>query len=261
MTFDLDPPKNSVIGLRDPTFVSPDSHYEDFDHAHPKEILTWAAQTIDRLAVASSFQASGLVILHLLRNIRSDLPVLFLDTGFHFPETIAFRDQLIADWDLTVVDLRGEHGSVASQNELHGTGLYKKDPDTCCHINKVLPLQRALEDYDGWISGLRRDQSPLRAGTPIVEAQMLPSGREVFKIHPLAGWSRADVDEYTAANTIPTHPLFERGYASIGCWPCTRPIDLEEHDRAGRWDGSGKAECGIHSFGKATGPKETEAEL
>jgi phosphoadenosine phosphosulfate reductase len=261
MTFDFIEPPNNVVGLQDPTFVSPDVHYADFDHAHPKEILTWAAETIDRLAVASSFQASGLVILHLLLNIRPDLPVLFLDTGFHFPETIEFRDKLVADWGLNLVNLKGEHGSVAKQNELHGTGLYKKDPDMCCHINKVLPLQRALEDYDGWISGLRRDQSPLRAGTPIVEAQMLPSGREVFKIHPLAGWSRTDVDDYIKENAIPTHPLFERGYSSIGCWPCTRPIDAAEHERAGRWDGLGKNECGIHSFGKAHGPKETEAEL
>ncbi|MDQ4145987.1 MAG: phosphoadenylyl-sulfate reductase [Actinomycetota bacterium] len=261
MTVDLPRASRNVVGLDNPTFVSPDSHYQEFDRAHPKEILTWATQTVDRLAVASSFQASGLVILHLLRNIRPDLPVLFLDTGFHFPETIAFRDELVEEWDLNLVILRGEHGSVAAQNELHGIGLYKKNPDMCCHINKVLPLQRALEDYDGWISGLRRDQSPMRAGTPIVEAQMLPSGREVFKIHPLAGWTRADVDGYISDNAIPTHPLFERGYSSIGCSPCTRPVDVAEHERAGRWDGFGKNECGIHSFGKPTGPRETEAEL
>ncbi len=253
--------ETDFVGVQGPTFVSPDDHYAEFDRAHPKEILTWAAETIERLAVASSFQASGLVILHLMGNIRPDVPVLFLDTGFHFSETLAFRDRLVKEWGLNVVDLRGEHGSVERQNELHGSGLYKVDPDRCCHINKVLPLQRALEGYDGWVSGLRRDQSPLRAGTPVVEAQMLPSGREVFKIHPLAGWTRAEVEEYIADNGVPTHPLFERGYASIGCWPCTRPVDAAEHDRAGRWDGFGKNECGIHSFGKTHGPKETEAEL
>ena len=254
-------PSESALRLDDPTFVSPDFHYADLEEHHPRDVLAWAVDTIDRLAVATSFQSSGLVILHLLRGLGSDVPVLFLDTGFHFPETLEFKERLVDQWRLNLVELRGEHGSVARQNDLHGTGLYRRDPDLCCSINKVIPLQRALEGYDGWVSGLRRDQSPLRAGTAMVEAQMLPSGREILKIHPLAAWTRADVGAYIDRHEIPTHPLIERGYSSIGCWPCTRAITEEEHERAGRWDGYGKNECGIHSFGKPTGPKETEAEL
>jgi phosphoadenosine phosphosulfate reductase len=241
-------------------FVSPDVHYSELEDAEPRGILAWAAGTIDRLAVATSFQSSGLVILHLVQEIRPDVPVLFLDTGFHFPETLAFRDEIAERWDLKLVDLRGEHGTPERQAAIYGTGLYRRDPERCCYINKVLPLQRALEEYDGWISGIRRDQSPLRAETPIVEAQMLPSGNEVLKIHPLAHWSKQQVDDYLAEHDIPTHPLLEQGFASIGCWPCTRPVKAGELERAGRWDGFGKTECGIHSFGIPFGPRETEAE-
>lgn len=241
-------------------FVSPDSHYSDLETGEPLDILRWAAETIDRLAVATSFQSSGLVILHLLKELRPDLPVLFLETGFHFPETLEFKDHITQAWDLKLVELRGEHGTPQEQAARYGPELYRSDPDRCCFINKVQPLQQALEEYDGWISGLRRDQSPLRADTPIVEAQLLPSGNEVLKIHPLAHWTRAEVDAYIAEHSIPTNPLLERGFASIGCRPCTRSVADDEDERAGRWDGSAKNECGIHSFGREGGAKETEAE-
>ncbi len=242
------------------SFASPDIHYAELEDATPQQILTWGSQTIERVAVATSFQSSGLVILNEMRRIRPDVPVLFLDTGFHFPETLEFRRRIADLWKLNLVDLRGEHGSPERQAELHGSELYRREPDKCCFINKVEPLQKALEDYDGWISGIRRDQSPLRAHTPIVEAQMLPSGKEVLKIHPLANWSKLEVQGYVREHGIPTHPLLERGYASIGCWPCTRPVSQDEDERAGRWDGLGKTECGIHAFGKPQGPKQTEAE-
>lgn len=248
------------MSMPERAFVAPEEHYLDLDRAEPNDILAWSAATIDRLAIATSFQSSGLVLLHMLREIRSDLPVLFLDTGFHFDETHDFKERITKLWDLNLVELRGEHGSVERQAELHGPELYKTDPDKCCHINKVLPLQRALADYDGWISGLRRDQSPMRAETPIIEAQLLPSGDEILKIHPLARWARADVAAYAAQHEIPTHPLFEMGFASIGCWPCTRAIGQDEDERAGRWDGTGKTECGIHTFGRPHGPVQTEAE-
>jgi phosphoadenosine phosphosulfate reductase len=231
-------------------FVSPDAHYSDLGSGDPYSILTWSAKTVDRLAVATSFQSSGLVILHMLRELRPDVPVLFLDTGFHFPETLAFRERIAGLWDLKLVDLRGEHGSAEGQTRAHGPELYRRDPDKCCFINKVKPLQDALEEYDAWISGLRRDQSPLRSDTPIVEAQLLPSGSEVLKIHPLAGWTRFDVDAYVEDHKIPTNPLLERGFASIGCRPCTRPISSGENERDGRWDGLAKTECGIHTFGR-----------
>jgi phosphoadenosine phosphosulfate reductase len=241
-------------------FVSPEEHYAQLETGDPQTILNWAVSTIDRLAVATSFQSSGLVILHMMRTLRPDVPVLFLDTGFHFAETLAFKDQVTKIWDLNVVDLRGEHGSARGQAEIHGPKLYERDPDKCCFINKVEPLQRALQDYDGWISGLRRDQSPMRSETPIVEAQLLPSGDEVMKIHPLAHWTREDVAAYVAEHSVPTHPLLEEGFRSIGCQPCTRAISDNEDERAGRWDGQAKTECGIHSFGKEHGPRQSEAE-
>lgn len=246
--------------MTEQSFVSPDLDYANLETAHPSEILAWTASTIDRLAVATSFQSSGLVILHIMKSILPDVPVLFLDTGFHFPETLEFRDRVVEQWDLKIVDLVGKHGSSERQTELYGPELYKRDPNKCCAINKMEPLQAALEEYDGWISGLRRDQSPLRADTPIVEAQMLPSGNEVLKVHPLAHWSSADVGSYIAENDIPTHPLLERGFRSIGCWPCTRAVAANEDERAGRWEGFTKTECGIHSFGRTYGPRQSEAE-
>lgn len=248
------------MSLVEHAFVSPEEHYRDLASGDPPTILAWAATTIDRLSVATSFQSSGLVILHMLREIRPDLPVLFLDTGFHFDETLDFKERIAEMWDLNVVVLRGEHGSARRQAEIYGPALYQRDPDKCCFINKVEPLQAALAGFDGWISGLRRDQSPFRAETPIVEAQMLPTGDEVMKIHPLAHWTRDEVAAYVAQHDIPTHPLLEKGFASIGCQPCTRAISDNEDERAGRWDGVAKTECGIHSFGKEHGPRQSEAE-
>lgn len=241
-------------------FVSPDAHFFDLERADPQGVLRWAHESVDRLTVATSFQSSGLVILHLLRQLRPDVPVLFLNTGFHFAETIAFRDRITEAWELNLVDVRGEHGSSERQAELYGPELYRRDPERCCFINKVAPLQKALEGYDAWISGIRRDQSPMRAETPLIEAQLLPSGNEILKIHPLAHWTKRDVADYIAEHDIPTHPLLERGYVSIGCAPCTRPVRAGEDDRSGRWEGLSKTECGIHLFGKEHGPKQSEAE-
>lgn len=241
-------------------FVSPDIHYADLETAHPRELLSWACSTVDRIAIATSFQSSGLVLLHMLRDIKPDIPVLFLDTGFHFPETMAFKDRIAELWKLKLVELRGTHGSAEKQAESYGPELYRRQPDLCCTINKVQPLQEALGEFDGWISGLRRDQSPLRAETPFIEAQMLPTGDEVLKIHPLAHWTGEDVKSYVGEHGIETHPLLELGYRSIGCWPCTRAISDAEAERAGRWDGFSKTECGIHSFGTGKGPHQTEAE-
>lgn len=246
--------------MKDHLFVDPTLDPSALQDASPETVLRWAAGSIDRLTIATSFQSSGLVILHQMRSIRPDVPVLFLDTGFHFEETLEFRTRIADMWDLKVVDLRGEHGTAEHQAEIYGPALYRRDPDTCCAINKVKPLQAALEEYDGWISGLRRDQSPLRADTPIIEAQLLPSGNEIMKIHPLARWNKSQVEAYTREHEIPSHPLLEKGYTSIGCWPCTRAIRTGEAERAGRWQGLGKTECGIHSFGRLHGPQQSEAE-
>jgi phosphoadenosine phosphosulfate reductase len=241
--------------------VAPVVDIDALERADPHHILSWAAEAIDSLAIATSFQSSGLVMLHMLQKIRSDLPVLFLDTGFHFDETIAFKNRIVDMWELNIVDLRGKHGSVRGQNLTYGFELYSRDPNQCCFINKVEPLQRALNDYDGWISGLRRDQSEIRSRTPIIEDQELLSGREVIKIHPLANWTKSDVNSYLAEHEVPTHPLLELGFASIGCAPCTSPTGASETDeRAGRWQGFDKTECGIHNLGTSGRSRQNEAE-
>jgi phosphoadenosine phosphosulfate reductase len=241
--------------------LAPIVDLDALENAHPHHILSWAAKSVDRLAIASSFQSSGLVMLHMLQSIRTDLPVLFLDTGFHFDETIAFKNRIVDMWDLNIVDLRGKHGSVRGQNLTYGFELYRRNPDQCCFINKVEPLHRALEEFDGWISGLRRDQSEIRSKTPVVEDQELMSGREVIKIHPLANWTKTDVNRYLAEHDIPTHPLLELGFASIGCAPCTSATGASASDeRAGRWQGFDKTECGIHNIGTSGRSRQNEAE-
>lgn len=243
-----------------PGFATASAGLEDAE-TDPLEIIEWATATVDRLAVATSFQSSGMVLLHMLRTRKPDIPILFLNTGFHFAETLTFARQIAESWDLKVVELRGKHESAQKQAELLGPSLYRRDPDHCCHINKVEPLQTALEEYDGWISGLRRDQSSERAASVrIAQAQMLPSGRIILKLHPLANWTKEDVDSYVAHHRIPTHPLLEKGFPSIGCWPCTQPVDKDRGPRAGRWSGSDKTECGIHTFGRVIESRETEAE-
>ncbi|MBA3431692.1 MAG: phosphoadenylyl-sulfate reductase, partial [Actinobacteria bacterium] len=231
---------------------SEDALTAELEKASPREVLEWVAAKVDELAITTSFQSSGLVLLHLLQSVKPGIPVLFLDTGFHFPETLEFRDRVVDTWGLNLVVLRGEHRSPEHQEEIYGPALYRRRPDQCCTINKVEPLQKALDGFDAWISGLRRDQSRLRSGIPVAETQTLPSGHQILKLHPLAGWTKSDVQAYTDAHHIPSHPLVDKGFASIGCWPCTRPVEQGEEERAGRWDGDDKSECGIHTFGNET---------
>lgn len=201
------------------------------------------------MAVVSSFQASGLVIMHMLNTLGLSLPVFFLDTGFHFEETLRFQEEVTRRWSLDVRVLRGRHGSVQEQERVYGADLHATDPDRCCTINKVEPLQDVLENFDGWISGLRRDQSTARSSLGMVGYQVLPSGRRIAKVHPLAHWTRRQVDAYLDHHGVATHPLLERGFESVGCWPCTRFMGPHEEKRAGRWFGMDKTECGIHTEG------------
>lgn len=216
--------------------------------ASPDAILRWA---IDRfgegLCVASSFGQDGLVILDLARRLKPAMPVLFLETGYHFPETLDFRDQLKSEWGLNVVDVRPEL-TVPEQDAKYGFELFARDPDACCAMRKVAPLDRALRGRKAWISGLRRDQHPGRAATPIVQWQQLSEGG-IFKVHPLMEWSRAEVEQYGRAHNFPRHPLWDNGYPSVGCAPCTRAVRPGGTEREGRWAATGKTECGIHVTG------------
>jgi phosphoadenosine phosphosulfate reductase len=196
-----------------------------------------------RVCVTSSFQAEDVVVLHLVRQIRSRIPVLFLETGYHFPETLAYRDRIAAEWDLNLVNVEPEI-SVAEQESKFGI-LNQTAPDRCCGLRKVEPLFRSLSFYTTWVTGLRREQSKTRANLQPHEFFTLPTGHILAKLSPLAEWTTRDVWQYAEQNRIPLLPLYEKGYTSIGCEPCTSlPFDPGDA-RSGRWSGR-KVECGIH---------------
>ncbi len=198
-----------------------------------------------KLCLTCSWQKQSSVLVHMVSELGIGIDVVELDTHLFFRESYETRDRLVECYGLELI--RPEIPTVAEQHSREGPNLWERDPDRCCHIRKVEPLVRALAPYDAWISGIRRDQSPSRADT----AQMVWSDRyRVWKIHPLAGWDEKTVWAYIAANDIPYNPLHEAGYRSIGCIPCTRPIAPNEEERAGRWAGSDKLECGIHLEGK-----------
>lgn len=207
-------------------------------------VLAWAANVVPRFVVTSSFGAESAVLLHLVATVAPEVPVFFLDTGFHFPETITFRRELARELGLTVLDLRPDL-SPEQQARRHGAELFRTDPDTCCGMRKTLPLRRALASFDGWATGVRRTQTPERAATPIVEARV-HGGRNLVKVAPLAAWTDDDVAAYLRRHDLPRHPLVDQGYASIGCAPCTSRVAPGADPRTGRWSQQGKTECGIH---------------
>lgn len=215
-----------------------------------EELATTAADFLrDRLVAAqnpcvtSSFQAEDVVVLHLVRAIRPEIPVLFLETGYHFPETLAYRDRIAAEWNLNLVNVLPDR-TVEQQESEFGI-LYQAAPDRCCGLRKVEPLFRSLAPYDTWVTGLRRQQSKSRANLKTEESFTLPSGHVLAKLSPLAEWTTRDVWHYAQAHDIPLLPLYEKGYTSIGCAPCTSlPFDPND-PRSGRWSGQ-KLECGIH---------------
>jgi phosphoadenosine phosphosulfate reductase len=192
------------------------------------------------VALVSSFGAESAVLLHMLAQIKPDLPVLFLDTGMLFGQTLDYRKTLAARLGLTDVrDLRPQYQDLAVNDP--SANLWRTDTDACCHIRKVLPLDRALAEFDGWITGRKRFQGGERLRLQVVE-----QGERHLKFNPLANWTKAQLDAYAAEHDLPPHPLVEFGYPSIGCWPCTQPVEEGQDERSGRWAGSQKTECGIH---------------
>jgi len=199
----------------------------------------------DTACLTCSFQAEDMAVLHMALQFQPRLPVLFLETGYHFPETLAYRDEMQRRWNLRVVNLQAP--LTRGQHEAQFGVLYQSDPSQCCRLRKVEPLLAGLESYDVWITGLRREQSPTRRHLQLEEPHTLPSGRVITKLNPLAAWTWRDVLSYCEANDIPLLPLYEQGYTSIGCAPCTaKPAD-PSNPRSGRWGGA-KLECGIHTF-------------
>ena len=196
-----------------------------------------------RACITSSFQAEDVVVLHMALQLQSQIPVIFLETGYHFPETLTYRDRIASEWNLNLINVQAAQ-SVAEQESQFGI-LNQTAPDRCCGLRKVEPLFRALDSYTTWVTGLRREQSKSRANLQPHEFFKLPSGRILAKLSPLAEWTTRDVWHYAEQHSIPLLPLYEKGYTSIGCAPCTSlPFDSND-PRSGRWSGR-KLECGIH---------------
>ena len=198
-----------------------------------------------RVCFTCSFQAEDVIVLDLLRKQLPDVPVLFLETGYHFAETYEFRDRIARDWNLNLVNVLPEQ-SVPEQEAAFGI-LYREEPTKCCQLRKVAPLGRALESYDVLFTGLRREQSVTRKNLRKVELHRTPAGKNLTKVSPLADWSTGQVWEYTALNKLAYLPQYDRGYLSIGCEPCTAIPEDASNPRSGRWGGR-KLECGIHTF-------------
>ncbi len=214
------------------------------------ELRMASAQTILRAAIlrewrgemtyVSSFGAESAVMLALIADVRPDLPVVFLETGMHFPQTLDYRDALIERFGLT--NVRNIRPNASEEALLDPLGdLHRSDPDACCELRKVRPLEPALEGFSAWVTGRKRFHGGERLALPVFE---FTGGR--FKVNPLANWTQGDVERFFETRDLPRHPLVSQGYPSIGCWPCTKPAEDPGDIRSGRWLGQSKTECGLH---------------
>jgi phosphoadenosine phosphosulfate reductase len=216
---------------------------QEFESRTPQEIIEWAVDSFwPEIALSSSFQTQSMPLLHMTTRAKRGLPVFFLDTGYHFWETLIFREQIASEWKINVIDLyRDSRWDVFARQ--HTRTLPREDPELCCYLHKVQPMQKALKDLKAWISGIRRDQTAERAHARILELQ----DDGLLKINPMLNWTAADVARYMGEHSLPSHPLLEKGYRSVGCAPCTIAIGANDDERSGRWADSGKTECGLHT--------------
>jgi phosphoadenosine phosphosulfate reductase len=213
----------------------------ELELAPAEDIVEWAVATFgDRFCITSSM--GDAVLAHVASRVAPGVDIVFLDTGYHFAETIGTADAVGATMDVTLIPITPVQ-TVAEQDAAYGPELYKRDPDLCCKLRKVQPLEQGLTGYQAWATGLRRDESPTRANTPVVGWD---EKRQKVKISPIARWTQDDVDAYVAEHGVLTNPLLMDGYASVGCAPCTRRVLEGEDARAGRWAGRAKTECGLH---------------
>lgn len=219
-----------------------DAANERLSDASAAEIIAWARETFgEDLVVASSMADTHLV--HVAQAAAPGIDVLFLDTGYHFAETIGTRDAVAQAYKVNLLSITPRQ-TVAEQDAEYGPKLHDRDPDRCCALRKVEPLERGLKPYGAWINGMRREESPTRADIRVVDYD---AKRNMVKISPIAAWTQQQVDSYIEENSVLINPLFFDGYTSIGCEPCTRRALPGEDPRAGRWAGSAKTECGLHT--------------
>ncbi len=223
---------------------------EQFESQTTGKILQWLWEELGtRAAFGTSFQGAGLVAIDIAYKNGWKFPVFTLDTGYLFPETLELKKKIEDRYGLVIESLLPDQ-TVAEQFAQHGSNLYETKPDLCCYLRKVEPLKKKLATLDGWITGLRRNQADTRAQTGILEVYEFDPvfKKEILKINPMAKWSKEEVWDYIRKEKIPYNPLHDRGYKSIGCQPCTRPVGEGDSERAGRWTGFDKTECGIHTF-------------
>jgi phosphoadenosine phosphosulfate reductase len=219
-----------------------DQANEKLAGATAAEIVAWASATFGSdLVVASSMADTHLV--HLAQAAAPGIDVLFLDTGYHFAETVGTRDAVAEVYAVNLISILPRQ-TVAEQDAEYGAKLHDRDPERCCALRKVEPLERGLRPYGAWINGMRREESPTRADIRVVDYD---AKRNMVKISPIAGWTQDEVDDYLETNQVLINPLFQDGYTSIGCEPCTRRPLPGEDPRAGRWSGFSKTECGLHT--------------
>lgn len=216
---------------------------DSLEDASPREVLTWGFDTFgDGIALATGFGPSGIVLMHLVSQIRPETTIFYLDTQLLFEETYALRDELEERLGVRIQAVTPKL-TVEEQARKHGPELWQRAPDHCCYLRKVQPLKDFLSRREAWITGIRRDQSRSRNQIAIVDWD---AANEVVKLCPLANWTAEDVWSYLRMNDLPYNPLHDRGYPSIGCVHCTRPVSKGDDERAGRWSGHEKTECGIH---------------
>lgn len=218
------------------------SHWgAELELAPAEHIIEWAVATFgERFCITSSMEDA--VLAHLASTVAPGIDVIFLDTGYHFAETLGTREAMTATLDVNLRSITPEL-SVSEQDEQYGQDLYKTDPDLCCSLRKVTPLHQTLADYDAWATGLRRQETHHRVISPVVGWD---AKKQKVKVSPLARWSDEQVETYIAEHGVLTNPLVHDGYPSVGCWPCTRRVAPGEDRRSGRWAGTNKTECGIH---------------
>ncbi len=224
------------------------SERQRLETASPEEIISWGVNSyFPKLTMATAFGPEGCVILYFLSRIEPRVSVFNLDTGYQFPETMALRDEIARRYGIEV-ELKQPDTTIAEYEAINGGPVYKTEPDRCCFERKISVLRQAAVGFDAWMSGIRRDQSSDRAKAPIVGWDKKFG---LVKISPLANWTKKDVWNLITRENIPYNPLHDQGYTSIGCWPCTRAVMFGEDERAGRWSGTAKTECGLHT--EATG--------
>lgn len=218
---------------------------EEFECASPREIIAWAVRRFaPRFTMATAFGPEGMTIIHMLSEIAPDTAIFNLDSGYQFEEMLEMVPRIKQRYGIEV-ELKRPELSVEEYEALHGGPLYDRNPNQCCHDRKIKVLWDAIRGMHAWASGIRRDQSPDRAMAPIVAWD---KKFDLVKVSPLANWSKKDVWKLITDHDIPYNPLHDQGYASIGCRPCTRPVLIGEDERAGRWSGSAKTECGLHTL-------------